>query len=54
MTVFVATVVSLMIWIVLWALNVKALDGALLVIAIVLSAAVVQMATPYVRNLLKP
>jgi hypothetical protein len=54
MTVFVATVAGLAIWIVLWAFNVKAIDGFLLVVAISLSAAVVQMTAPYVRNLLKP
>jgi hypothetical protein len=54
MPVFVATVVGLAIWIVLWAFNVKAIDGFLLVIAISLSAAVAHMAGPYVRNLLKP
>jgi hypothetical protein len=53
-TTFVATVVGLCIWIVLWALDVKAIDGFLLVIAISLSAAVATMAAPYVRKLIKP
>jgi hypothetical protein len=54
MQILVGTVVGLCLWIILWAFDVKALDGFLLTIAIVLSATVVWMATPYVRNLLKP
>jgi hypothetical protein len=54
MGIFVATVTGLAIWIILWAFNVKALDGFLLTLAIVLSATVVHMAGPYVRRLLKP
>jgi hypothetical protein len=54
MGIFVATVVGLAIWIVLWAINVKALDGFLLAVVIVLGATVVHMAGPYVRRLLKP
>jgi predicted PurR-regulated permease PerM len=54
MQVFVATVVGLCLWIILWALDVKAIDGFMLAIVIVLSAAVATMAGPYVRNLLKP
>jgi hypothetical protein len=54
MPVFVATVVGLAIWIILWTFNVKAIDGFLLVIAFSLTAAVAHMAAPYVRNLLKP
>jgi hypothetical protein len=54
MQIVVGTVVGLALWIILWAFDVKALDGFLLTIAIVLSATVVWMATPYIRNLLKP
>ena len=43
-----------MLWIVLWALDVKAFDSFLLTIAIVLGATVAWMAGPYVRNLIKP
>jgi hypothetical protein len=54
MQIYVATVVGLAAWIVLWAFDVKALDGFLLTIAIVLGATVAWMAAPFVRNMLKP
>jgi predicted PurR-regulated permease PerM len=54
MQIFVATVVGLAIWIILWAFDVKAIDGFLLAIAIILSATVAWMAGPYVRRMLKP
>jgi hypothetical protein len=54
MQIYVATVVGLVIWIVLWAFNVKAIDGFLLTIAIILSATVAWMIGPYVRRVLKP
>jgi hypothetical protein len=54
MQILVATVFGLCLWIVLWAFDVKAIDGFLLVIAIVLSATVAWMAGPWVKNLLKP
>jgi hypothetical protein len=54
MTIYVSAIVGLVIWIVLWAINVKALDGFLITIAIVLGATVAWMAGPYVKNLLKP
>jgi predicted PurR-regulated permease PerM len=54
MQIFVATVVGLCLWIILWAFDVKAIDGFLLTILIVLSATVAWMAGPYIRNLLKP
>lgn len=54
MQILVATVFGLCLWIILWAFDVKALDGFLLVIALVLSATVAWMAGPWVRNLLKP
>jgi hypothetical protein len=54
MTIYVSALAGFVVWIVLWAFDVKALDGFLLTVAIVLSATVVWMAGPYVRNLLKP
>jgi hypothetical protein len=54
MQIFVATIVGLVIWIVLWALDVKALDGFLITLAIILSATVSWMAGPWVRRMLKP
>ena len=54
MTIIVSTLVGLCLWIILWAFDVKAIDGFLLTIAIVLSATVAWMVGPYVRNLIKP
>ena len=54
MGIYVSAVVGLAIWIVLWAFNVKAIDGFLLTLAIVLTATVAHMAGPYVRQMLKP
>ena len=54
MTIYVSAIVGLVIWIVLWAIDVKAIDGFLITIAIVLGATVAWMAGPYVKNLLKP
>ena len=54
MQIFVATVVGLVIWIVLWAFDVKAFDSFMLTIAIVLGATVAWMAGPYIRNLIRP
>jgi hypothetical protein len=54
MQIVVATVTGLCLWIILWAFDVKPLDGFLLVIAIVLSATVVWMAGPWVRKMIKP
>ncbi len=54
MQVLVATVVGLVIWIVLWAFDVKAFDSFFLTLAIVLGATVAWMAGPYVKSLLKP
>jgi hypothetical protein len=54
MAIFVSTVVGLCLWIILWAFDVKAIDGFMLTLAIVLSATVAWMAGPYVRNLFKP
>ena len=54
MTIYVSAIVGLVIWIVLWAIDVKPLDGFLLTIAIVLGATVAWMAAPHVKNLLRP
>ena len=54
MTIYVSTIVGLVIWIALWAFNVKALDGFLLTIAIVLGATVAWLVGPHVKNLLRP
>ena len=54
MPVIVATTVGLVIWIVLWAFDVKAFDSFMLTIAIVLGATVAWMVGPYVRNLIRP
>jgi hypothetical protein len=54
MTIVVSTISALALWIVLWAFDVKAFDGFMLVIAIVVGATAAWMITPYVRNLLKP
>jgi hypothetical protein len=54
MQIFVATVVGLSIWIIMWALDVKALDGFLVTLAIILGATASWMIGPYVRRMLKP
>lgn len=54
MQIYVGTIVGLVVWIVLWALGVKALDSFLITLAIVLSATVAWMAGPFVRNIIKP
>jgi hypothetical protein len=54
MGIYLSAVFGLALWIILWAFNVKAIDGFLLTLAIVLTATVVHMMGPYVRNLLKP
>ncbi len=54
MQIFVAMVVGLCLWIILWAFDVNAFDGFLLTLAIVLGATVAWMAGPYIRNLIKP
>jgi hypothetical protein len=54
MQIFVATVVGLALWIILWAFDVKALDGFIVALAIVLSATASWMIGPYVRRILKP
>ena len=54
MQIIVATVIGLVLWIVLWAFDVKAFDSFMLTLAIVLGATVAWMIGPFVRNLLKP
>ncbi len=54
MQIYVATVIGLVLWIVLWAFDVKAFDSFFLTLAIVLGATVAWMAGPYVKSLLKP
>ena len=54
MQIYVATVIGLVLWIVLWAFDVKALDSFLLTIAIVLGATVAWMVGPFVRSLFRP
>jgi predicted PurR-regulated permease PerM len=54
MQIVVSTLIGLCLWIILWAFDVKALDGFLLAIAIILSATVAWMAGPYVRRLIRP
>ena len=54
MQIVVATTVGLVLWIVLWAFDVKAFDSFMLTIAIVLGATVAWMVGPFVRNLIKP
>jgi predicted PurR-regulated permease PerM len=48
MGVIVATTVGLVVWIVLWALGVKAFDSAILAAAIVLVVATMRIALRYV------
>ncbi|MGI8660602.1 MAG: hypothetical protein ACR2LH_06150 [Thermoleophilaceae bacterium] len=53
MIVLVALTAGLVIWIVAWALGVKAFDAFLVTGLITLSAGAVQMAMPYVAKILK-
>jgi hypothetical protein len=54
MPVLVSLTVGLVIWIVLWAFGAKAFDSFLITIVLVLMAATLQMAKPYIDRLLKP
>ena len=54
MQILVSLTVGLVIWIVLWAFNVKAIDSFLITIALVLGGVVMKLASPYVREMLKP
>ena len=54
MPVLVSLTVGLVIWIVLWAFNVKAIDSFLITIVLVLGGVMMKLAGPYMRELLKP
>ena len=54
MSVYVSLVVGLVIWIVAWTFGIKALDGFLITMALVLGATVERMARPFIHNLLRP
>lgn len=54
MQILVSAVVGLALWIILWAIDVKAIDAFLLTIVIVLGATVVWLVGPAVKKLLKP
>jgi hypothetical protein len=52
--ILVALTTGLVIWIVLWSLDVKALDAFLITLALVLVAVVVQLTEPFVREQRRP
>lgn len=54
MQVLVALTVGLVAWIVLWALGVKSFDAFLIPVFLVVGAAAMRIAQPYVEKLLKP
>ena len=54
MPVFISTIVGAVLWITLWAFDVKALDSFLLMVAIILGGTLAWMIGPFVRNLIKP
>jgi hypothetical protein len=54
MQVLVALTVGLVVWIVLWALGVKAFDGFMITILLVVSAATARIAEPFIRDRLRP
>jgi hypothetical protein len=54
MLVLVSLTIGLVIWIVLWAFGAKAVDSFLITILLVVTAATVQIAKPYIDKLLKP
>lgn len=47
MVIFLATIVGLTLWVVLWALNVKSFDAFLVTMLIVLIACTVHIIAPY-------
>ena len=49
MQIFVSAVIGLALWLILWAINVKAIDAFLLTIVIVLGATVAWMVGPSVK-----
>ena len=54
MITLVATVIGLVIWIVLWAFNVKAIDAFLITILLALGAQTYRMMAPTLHRLLRP
>jgi Mn2+/Fe2+ NRAMP family transporter len=54
MQVIVALTVGLVAWIFLWALGTKPFDAFLIPLFLVIIAATMQIAQPYVQKLLKP
>jgi hypothetical protein len=54
MGVFVSLAVGLVIWIVLWATGTKAFDAFLIPAFLVVMAATVRIAQPYIEKMLKP
>jgi hypothetical protein len=54
MQVLVALTVGLVAWIVLWALGAKPFDAFLIPIFLVVIAATMRIAQPYINKLLKP
>jgi hypothetical protein len=54
MQVLVALTVGLVAWIVLWALGAKSFDAFLITIFLVVVAATMRIAQPYINKLLKP
>ena len=54
MSVLVALVTGLVIWIVAWTFGVKAIDAFMLPIALTLAAATARIALPFIREQLGP
>ena len=54
MKILVALTVGLVIWIALWALGTKAFDGFLITLALVLTAVVVTLTEPWIREQFRP
>ena len=54
MAIVIALTIGLVEWIVLWTFDVKALDAALIAMAILLVGVLIHMTTPFVRRLISP
>ena len=54
MQVLVSLLVGLVVWIVLWAFGAKAFDAFLIPAFLVVNAAAMRIAQPYINKLLKP
>jgi predicted PurR-regulated permease PerM len=52
--VLVSLTTGLVVWIVLWALGVKSFDAFMITILLVVTAATVRIAEPFVRDRLRP